>query len=241
VPSRNIFHTTTFRLTAALGATFAAGVLLLLGLIYLQTAQYLSQRVNGILMVEVARLDADTPDRLLRIIRDEADRDPVMSIGLFSPTGARVAGAATMTPSDLPADGMPHDFAGRPGRQPQRAVAKRLPWGQILVVQRDNSQFMEIRRIIIGALIWSGATILLIGGFLAVALSLPSLRRVQAMQLASDAIASGDLRARLPVNGRQDELDALAQIVNRMVDEVERFMTQARTVGEGVAHELRTP
>ncbi len=38
-----------------------------------------------------------------------------------------------------------------------------------------------------------------------------------------------------------DEIDELAAIANRMMDEAERLMVQARTVGEGVAHELRSP
>jgi signal transduction histidine kinase len=61
------------------------------------------------------------------------------------------------------------------------------------------------------------------------------------MQAASDAIASGDFSKRLPIAGNRDELDELARIANRMMDEAERLMIQARTVGEGVAHELRSP
>jgi signal transduction histidine kinase len=239
--NRNVARTTTFRLTAALGGAFALGVLLLLGSVYLETTQYLSNRVDSILRVEMQQLSASTPDKVLRIVREKAVHDPILGLGLFDPTGGYIAGETILTPADMPVDGLPRNFAARRGAPPHRALASRLPWGQILVVQRDASQFLEIRHIIIGAVVWSGVVILIMGALLAFVLSLPSLRRVQAMQAASDAIGAGDLGVRLPVNGSGDELDELAQMVNRMVDEVERLMTQARTVGESVAHELRTP
>jgi signal transduction histidine kinase len=74
-----------------------------------------------------------------------------------------------------------------------------------------------------------------------VLLSLKPLRRVRDVQRASHAVANGDLTVRLPVDRSHDELDDLAQIVNVMMDEVERLMGQAKSFGEAVAHELRTP
>jgi signal transduction histidine kinase len=45
----------------------------------------------------------------------------------------------------------------------------------------------------------------------------------------------------LPLSRQADELDALAAIVNTMMDEVERLVVHAQTAGESIAHELRTP
>jgi signal transduction histidine kinase len=109
------------------------------------------------------------------------------------------------------------------------------------VVDRDTSQLVEIRRIILDALLWSGGAIVVLVGVLAVALSLPALRRLRETQTASEAIAAGEFTVRLPVRKSRDELDELARIVNAMMDEIERLVAEARTVGEGIAHELRTP
>lgn len=74
------------------------------------------------------------------------------------------------------------------------------------------------------------------------------LRPVAAVASAAEAIASGDLRARLPAAGGDDELGALATSFNHMADEVERMIVRLEEAAErerrftaDVAHELRTP
>jgi signal transduction histidine kinase len=241
VLTRNITHTTTFRLTAAFGGMFGLAILLLLGLVYTQTFGVLSRRVDHILNAEAAAMSRTGPEGIVRVIREEAARDPLADFSLFTSSGERVAGEGTLTPAMMPPDGLTHDFPRHGREPPTRGLAERLPWGEILIVQRDTSQLVELKLIILQALLWSGALIAILCIILSVALSLPLLRRVQATRSASEAIAAGDLTVRLPVSGSRDEIDELARIVNGMMDEVERLMTQARTVGEGVAHELRTP
>jgi signal transduction histidine kinase len=108
-------------------------------------------------------------------------------------------------------------------------------------VARDSRQIVELRHIVLSALLWSGAFIAILGLASGIGLSLRPLARIRSMRVASDAITSGDFSRRLPIAGVGDELDELAKIANQMMDEAERLMIQARTVGEGVAHELRSP
>jgi signal transduction histidine kinase len=143
--------------------------------------------------------------------------------------------------ADLVPGGEPRTVQTSRAGGPLRALETRLPWGETLIVQRDTRQLADLRSTILSALFVSGALILGLGAAGAVAFSLEPLARVQATQRAVDAIKAGDLTVRLPSDGRGDEIDELARIVNGMMDEVERLMLQARTVGEGVAHELRTP
>ena len=241
VLTRNIVHTTTFRLTTALGAMFGAAILLLLGLVYMQTFGVLSRRIDHILHAQAAAISQTGPEGIVRVIREEVARDPLANFSLFSASGERVAGDGTLTPATVPLDGLTHDLARQGRMAPQRGLAERLPWGEILIVQRDTSQLVELKVIILQALLWSGALIAILGVALAVVLSLPLLKRVQAMRSSTEAIAAGDLTIRLPIVGGRDEIDELAGLVNAMMDEVERLMAQAQTVGEGVAHELRTP
>jgi len=61
------------------------------------------------------------------------------------------------------------------------------------------------------------------------------------VQQASLPILDGDLSARLPTSNRRDEIDMLAGIANGMMDEVERLLWAVKSVGDNVAHDLRTP
>lgn len=241
VPTRNLWNTTTVRLTALFGAVFATGIALLLGLVYFQTAGYLTRRVDQALTTEAKRLEQSGPDFILTRFKQETARDPLNSLGLFSFDGERLAGDTNLRPVDLTLDGRPRDAPARADASSSRALGERTSWGEILIVQRDTRQLVAVRAIILGALLWSGGAIALFGLISAVALGLRPLARIAAMRRASDAISAGDFSLRLPVTGSRDELDELAKIANRMMDEAERLMTEARTVGQGVAHELRSP
>jgi len=241
VPTPDLTRTIAFRLTATLGVVFGAAVIVLLGLVYLETAGFLSRRVDGIITAEASDLQVLSPEKILTVVQERASRDPLSEFALFSRSGERVAGRGRARPADLPIDGRPHDVPRGQGGGAERAMALRLPWGEILIVGRDTGQLDELRRVILGALMGSGAGILILGGGLAMLLSLEPLRRVRAMQAATDEISAGHLAVRLPVTASGDELDALAHLINGMMDELERLVTQAETVGEAVAHELRTP
>jgi signal transduction histidine kinase len=224
-----------------LGAAFAVAIVLLLSLVYAETANYLTRRVDQSLGKEVESFVRSSPTRIVPLIDEESARDHLNSFGLFSATGERVAGDTWLTPRDFPKSGAARDFPPRAHAGAARAVLVLLPWGETLIVARDISQIVELRRIILGALIWSGALIVVLGLFTGVALSIGPVRRIQAVQNAADEIVQGDFSIRLPVSSAGDELDALAHIVNAMIDDVERLLVESRAVGESVAHELRTP
>jgi signal transduction histidine kinase len=240
VLTSGLWRTTTFRLSALFGLLYAMGIVLLLGLVYVQTAAYLTQRSDQALRAEVKILERDGPDKILRRFERESAHDPLSRFALYAATGERVAGDSPLTPTNLPLDGVGRNVR-LPGGMPARALATRTPWGEILIVERDTRPILELRHIVLGALVWSGAIIVILGLASGIGLSLRPLARIQAMQAASDRIASGDFSSRLPIAGNRDELDELARIANRMMDEAERLMIQARTVGEAVAHELRSP
>ncbi|MBN1876073.1 MAG: HAMP domain-containing protein [Anaerolineae bacterium] len=60
------------------------------------------------------------------------------------------------------------------------------------------------------------------------------------MMAAADAVAEGDLSARVPVRGSR-EFRRMAESFNRMTVELERADQQRRNLTADVAHELRTP
>ena len=235
------WRTTPFRLATAFGAAYLAGVALLLGLVYLQTSSALDRRTDRILAAEAGLLARAGPEQILTRLDQEARRDPLDDYALYAESGPKAAGASPLTPAELPPGAGVREFAHAGRRRSVRALAVRLPWGETLVVSRDTGQLVELRRILLGTLLWSGSAIAALGLGAGFAMGLEPLRRIGAMRQASERIMAGELSARLPLSPRRDELDELAGIVNAMMAEVERLMVQARTAGESVAHELRTP
>jgi signal transduction histidine kinase len=236
-----LWRTTTFRLSALYGVIYLVGIILLLGVVYAAVADSLTRRSDAAVQDEMRILQRSGPTAVLRRFRSEAARDPLTKFALYSATGERIAGDSPLGPRELPPDGRTRAMPAVGAEPPSRAVAERAPWGEIIIVARDARQFGELRHIVLTALIGSGAVLVVLGIGMGLALSLQPLRRIQAMQSASEAIGAGDFALRLPVSPAQDEIDTLASIANRMMDEAERLMVQARTVGEGVAHELRSP
>jgi signal transduction histidine kinase len=49
------------------------------------------------------------------------------------------------------------------------------------------------------------------------------------------------LHERLPNHGRRDDLDQLAGRINLMLDEIEGLLAEVRSIGDNIAHDLRTP
>jgi signal transduction histidine kinase len=241
---REVSRTTTARLTVLYGLIFAVGLLTLLGAVYWQSELYLNQRVDRIIKARAEVFLRATPADLPRLVREglAVDGAQINVYALFSRDGAPLEGNLRRMPPHL-----------RPGRgsvdmpptadfpTASRLIARRLPWGEILVVGRDVSQLIEMRAIVLQALFWSAVVIILVGLVLGAALSLSPLKRVRALQAACREIAAGDLTHRMPVSSRHDELDMFAATVNHMVEEVGRLMAEVKGATETIAHDLRTP
>lgn len=238
-----LWRTTPFRLTAIYGAVFAVGVMALVALIYFSVAGYLTTQMDQIVLGQAKALSAGRaatlPDRIAQA--QSADVRQVNYYGLFSADGVWVTGNVRVLPPELPIDGVPRGLTGAQFQPGAQGLAKRLPWGEILVVGYDAKVLSGLRHIIAEDLLEFGGIVLVLGLGLSATLSLGPLRRVQAVQQSSEAILQGDLTARLPVSSRGDEIDSLARVANAMMAEVERLLGEVQVVGQNVAHDLRTP
>lgn len=239
-----LWRVSTFRLTMLYGLLVAVGMLALLGMIYLQSAVYLTQRVDSILSTEADALARTAPSQLGARIDEALSLDGAQSniFAVFDAQGRWLAGNLQALPPGLHPGGKPKEAAPTPAFAAYaRLIARRLPSGQVLVVGRDINQLREMRAIIASALIWSGGLTIVVVIGLATVLSLSPLLRLQKLKAASEEIAAGDLRRRMPTSSFNDELDMFAVTVNAMMDEVERLLTEVRGVSETIAHDLRTP
>ena len=238
-----LWRTTPFRLTLLNGAVFALAVMALMGLIYQQTAGYLARQIDGIVVSEARNLTLGGAERLPERVTQAVATDSrhIEYYGLFSAEGIWISGNVRTLPASLPMDGVPREIHV-PNLQPgSRALVERMPWGEILFVGHDALVLSGLRAIIVNALLLSGGLILVLGLAAAAALSLRPLQRIDQLRDASRAALKGELGVRLPVSRRRDEIDMLAGVANAMMDEAERLLWEVKSVGDNVAHDLRTP
>lgn len=246
----------TFRLALLFGFIFIIGNVALLGLIYWQTTTYLERRIDTSIRLMLHGFKLNDPESVRQQVKLALNNDMRRTniYGLFTPDMQYICGNLDEFPRGMVLDDrvqqFPHQSLPRynpgglatpPGKGLARALLRPVANGNLLVVGRDATQLSEIKEIILDALLGSGAVIIglgLAGGFL---LSIRPLRRISAIRETSRRIVQGELSLRMPLSGREDELDMLATIVNLMLDEIERLLTEVKSVTDTLAHDLRTP
>jgi signal transduction histidine kinase len=237
------------RLIVIYGAFFVVWSVVLIGVINWQTSRYLENIVDQILEQRAHYLASVERTRLPGLLAATSSLDlrGVMSSGLFDAEGRYLSGDIERLPPDLPIDGVVRALSGRlqriDGEQGAhtRCVAMRLPDGSVMMLARDYGAIDQVGVIIRSGLLWALSLTLipgLLGGFL---LSRGPVRRVRRIETAIQPVMRGDLGARLPVSDRRDEVDMLATIVNRMLDQVERLLGEVKGASDSIAHDLRTP
>lgn len=243
-----VSRTIVFRLTLFYSLFFAMCVIMLLGFIYWQTATEMIRRVDQILTLEKTRLTPLRPDQLPDEIEKSIQRDlrHIYFYGLFAADGHLIAGNVPRAPQGIPADDNIYKaimLAGNTQAQPlpTRMLETRLDSGAVLLIGHDVQQLNEFGDVMTRALFWGGSLTILLGLMFGLALSFRPLRRVEQIQQVCEFIMRGDFSQRLPVSRHLDELDMLAAIVNRMLDEIERLMSEVKSAGDNIAHDLRTP
>ncbi|MEQ7922706.1 ATP-binding protein [Xanthomonas sp. WHRI 1810A] len=236
-------RTTTFRLSVIYSGALLLGVVALVSLIYWQMSSYLMRQADGNLQGQVRALLYVEPDQLPGELDRLAmgDLRNVYYYGLFSATGQHLGGEVMKLPKGLPVNGKSYEWRAPGFQQGARALGQRLAQGQILFVGFDTKTLSHLRGILLNALLLSGTLIVLAGLALGTFLGYKPLRRVATLQVVSRRIAEGDLSQRLPLSRRGDELDMLSALVNQMMEEVQRLLENVKSVGDNVAHDLRTP
>src|SRR6185436_15870854 len=110
----------------------------------------------------------------------------------------------------------------------------RLPDGRWLVARQKQRRLGH-------------GSIFVILGLLAVAVAIGAFpvvrrltRRLERLRLGVEGLGAGDLRARVPVEGK-DEVAGLATSFNRAADRIEALVGAQRTLLASASHELRSP
>jgi signal transduction histidine kinase len=241
-------RSSTFRWTLAVAGAFVLCTLLLFGFVYWQTAAYMTSKIDDLLTNELRVIAADAPERRLAEIDDRLRQDPrrIRIGGLFGADEHRIAGDIENLPPnlvpDVPADAVVVRLDNR-GRETQnvRLAAHRLPGGEVLVMGRGIDELPEIADIVRRALALGLLPAFGLAVAIGMVLSLRAHDRLSEVNRRIQRIVAGDFGERLPTRGGDDPFDQLAVSVNRMLGEIESLIHEIAGVGDGIAHDLRTP
>jgi len=116
-----------------------------------------------------------------------------------------------------------------------------LPGGYNLLVGRDVDRFAPIERRFWDGLAGAIAVVSIAGLLGGILIRRALLARIESIRRTAAAIVRGDLSHRLPVRSSGDELDTLAQTINRMLEQIEQLVHGVANVSNSIAHDLRTP
>jgi signal transduction histidine kinase len=242
---RALLRSTGFRLTLAYAGFSALSITLLMGFVYWFSIGYLERQSDETIESDIAGLAEHYRrnglrelERVIaeRIVNDRSRR----SYYLFTDLQLRpLMGNIPVWPNPRKVgDGwLEFELHGTI----VRARMYQVRGGFGLLVGRDVQELVQFTRLFQRALlIGLGATLalsLLGGAFLSARL----LRRVDAINRTARRITEGELGLRMPVRGRDDEIDELAQHLNDMLARIDVLIGSVRNVGDNIAHDLRTP
>jgi signal transduction histidine kinase len=243
-----VFNARAFRLAIAFALAIALATTAAFAFIYWQVYTADFQRAGAILVDEAAKSEGDSEAELRRALQLRLTRDirRLDFVALFDPNGALVFGNVPGMPS-IPVDGQAHVVQEEPlpdltgNREPAIFVGRRLPGGGVLLLGRSLWETYGLQgtllRALAVALLPTVLVILAIGAIFA-------RRASQRFERVHDAIVrfmNGELDSRLPVADEGGDIDKVARAVNLMLDEIARLLDQLKSVGDNIAHDLRTP
>jgi signal transduction histidine kinase len=122
-----------------------------------------------------------------------------------------------------------------------RAIARRTPSGDALVIGREVDETRELSHVVGEALALGLLPALFLCLLAGAWLSMRAQKRVEQVNQRVQRIIAGDLSERLPHGNTDEPFSRLAAIVNGMLDEMETMIQALAGVGNDIAHDLRTP
>ena len=248
--SLRILRSATFRLALFYAGLFVMSAGALFATVYITATAAMQSDMQAVLRSEAYQLAeisrSSGPVGLAQQITRRMNfrtRGPIYYL-LQGPNGQVVVGNLPgMPPVEGVIDFMRDTADDEPntGRDRLTGFGLRLGDGSFLLVAQDASRLIDMQRAIVRAFTWAGGLTLILaigGGWL---LGNSFVRRIDTIGRTSRAIMEGDLSARIPVRGTNDEIDQLVIGLNAMLERIQQLLEGLRQVTNDIAHDLRTP
>jgi signal transduction histidine kinase len=246
-----LVRSSAFRLAIGYGALFAVSAVLLLAFVYWLATTYMLRQSDETIEAEIVglaeRYRLSGLPGLTASIRERLDRTPQgLSIYLLAEaSGEPLVGNLSRWPPEPPdQDGfVDFELVAGPGEPPHRARAKHfvLRGGFRLLVGRDLAELDSVRSLLVRTMAWGVGLILALALAGAVVVSRSRLRRIANIDEVIGLVMAGDLSRRIPLEGTSDDIEDLAEKLNRMLAELSNLVEGVRRVSDSIAHDLRTP
>jgi signal transduction histidine kinase len=245
VPLRTprVLRTASFRFAALYLLLFTASAVMLGGVVFWMThatlTHQLKERVqNALHHLTEEYVTGGVPGLVTRAV--EFGRGPsALDYLVQSPEGTKLAGGIPVVGAQRGWLRVTAVDQGVPKRV--LAYAKELPNGIVVAVGDDLRRIRMAEAAVLQAFAWGVSATLLLGIGGGIWLSQIFLYRVDAISRTAEAIIEGDLTQRVPLRGTGDDLDRLAETLNRMLDQMHKLLVSVREASNNIAHDLRTP
>ena len=249
-PIARILRSAAFRLTLIYAGLFVVSACVLFATVFVIATAALQNDMQAVLRTEAFQLGEIHRRYGLLALAQEVTRrlnfrthGPIYYL-VQAPTQQVVVGNLPGMP---PVEGVVDFVRGHTAGEAADARAKltgfglTLPDGTFILVAQDANRLIDMQHAIVQAFTWAGGLTLLlaIGG--GVLLGGNFVRRIDTIGRTSRAIMEGDLSARIPVRGNNDEIDQLVVGLNAMLDRIQHLLDGLRQVSSDIAHDLRTP
>src|SRR5476649_1616440 len=245
-----ILRSASFRLTLIYAALFVVSAIVLFGTVYVTATSAMQSDMQAVLRTEAFQLAEihrragllGVADQITRRMNFRT-RGPIYYL-LEAPTQQVVVGNLPgMPPVNGVVDFVHDDASGElaNARSKLTGYGITLPDGSFILVAQDASRLIDMQHAIESAFAVGAAVTLFLAIAGGVLLGGGFLRRIDTIGRTSRAIMAGDLSARIPVRGTNDEIDQLVAGLNAMLDRIQHLMEGLRQVSNDIAHDLRTP
>lgn len=243
--------TTAFGLSALAVAFFLFAAAIVVGVLFWQTNNLLTDQVLTTLNAEARILSSEMKiGGQAKLIETVSALSRPQGSGLYylaDASGTKIAGNLNRIPPELEVEGRGGVFTYQPAGDGQErshlAVAIPVDLGSDLrlIIGRDIEDQRAFADSVRLTFLLGFGVLSIVGLLGGLAVSRLIVNRMDEITATSRQIMEGDLSRRIPTSGRGGELDALAGSLNEMLDRIESLMSGLREVSDNIAHDLKTP
>lgn len=248
---RNLFKRTPFRLAATFSLFFITTVLALFTVIYLVASARLVSDIRDRVRTNIdslAVLDGErTFDDLVTVVAEESEsvRDPDFIVELVDKNGKFLAGNVRGVPESsqwmtLKRSSLNFTMDRGEPNDEFLAIWKPLVKGRLLVGS-DNSEVKQMKSFLLKLLAYGLLAMSVPVVLCAIYFARQTQHRIDAFANPLARVSQGQIQARVPISGLEDDIDQLAVQVNGMLGNLQRLIENVNQSSSDIAHDLKKP
>jgi signal transduction histidine kinase len=248
---RNLLKRTPFRLAATFSLFFITTVLALFTVIYLVASARLVSDIRDRVRTNIdslAVLDGErTFDDLVTVVAEESEsvRDPDFIVELVDKNGKFLAGNVRGVPESsqwmtLKRSSLNFTMDRGEPNDEFLAIWKPLVKGRLLVGS-DNSEVKQMKSFLLKLLAYGLLAMSVPVVLCAIYFARQTQHRIDAFANPLARVSQGQIEARVPISGLEDDIDQLAVQVNGMLGNLQRLIENVNQSSSDIAHDLKKP